>query len=780
MHQYRRRKKQRPSYGKRLVDVCRSENGFGFTISGQKPCILSCIVPNSPADRAGLRDGDFLIMVNSENVSKTPHEVVVQLINNSVGTIRLVIAENYFSDSSDDDTNDLWQLDRSRGMQDICARRRPKYPHHKLKLLRSHQNTKKVEIQPIPDKFDKNSEILATVCGKSESCTLDQPTLAHDIIHSLHASTKSDITNVSAMVPSMKSSSKEVCEGANLFHLEYRVVIGYVGTISTVEIPQKTVSNYKLQTVQSCIRKMRQEKRQPTIILMQILPNCLKLYNADNALLAKYPSDRLSFVSNNSNNLGMNAGGDRYFGLVTSAAYFDDQMCDRDYPTTSKSSENDVNVSNSCHIFVIDSQLIDHSSHFQQAEIFSIVCTKDPITNCCLEFPSTSEYVVNLINSMYGLNSYSPKQLDIAKGCSKHKLVDAHLHQRNGGQNSPQLSNHSETTTTSSNSDSGIGFNNDFNIITDRIIVVDFPRSNDATKRRTMNDLRKDSKSMCRLGRPPPFNVDSVENIRSTTDRPSADLLLVRSTTNKLPQTSSKSVQESCVSVPNSPQKYDVFDIELSKATSQPAFNVSQHDDGTLCRKMDAMNLNSVTTRSYDDIAMGFQSLDTDKSTHAKFLSSYDDVSLLGDAPPAPPSRMKHHSKDFHFLAPHALPALRKKKMSLNAASNELTFNDSSSHKLRANVFDVISPDQSDRKNQSEKARARTTSEYEESAQDSECMIKDNWGSLQDFDLLNKQAINSYDSPKTKKNVLEPAYSEPNLLVCNDFFLFLFKNLILC
>lgn len=36
MHHSRRRKKQRPNYGKRLVDVCRSVNGFGFTISGQQ------------------------------------------------------------------------------------------------------------------------------------------------------------------------------------------------------------------------------------------------------------------------------------------------------------------------------------------------------------------------------------------------------------------------------------------------------------------------------------------------------------------------------------------------------------------------------------------------------------------------------------------------------------------------------------------------------------------------------------------------------------------------
>lgn len=72
-------------------------------ISGQQPCRLSCIIPNSPADQAGLRAGDFLISVNGLNVSKLPHETVVQLISNSFGSIRMQIAEHYYLDSTDEE-----------------------------------------------------------------------------------------------------------------------------------------------------------------------------------------------------------------------------------------------------------------------------------------------------------------------------------------------------------------------------------------------------------------------------------------------------------------------------------------------------------------------------------------------------------------------------------------------------------------------------------------------------------------------------------------------------
>lgn len=361
MHHSRRRKKQRPSYGKRLVDVCRSVNGFGFTISGQQPCILSCIVPNSPADTAGLRTGDFLISVNSTNVSKLPHEVVVQLINDSYGTIRLAIAENYFSDSSDDDTKFGFHNENVRGNHESRSRR-PKYPHHKVKLVRSQQQTRR------KSEIDPQSAVTGTpyqnVLGAGAAADLPDGSSAYNIIHSAHASNDRDIKNVSAMVSSLKDDANNF-EEPSLLQLEYRTVVGYLGTI---EMPKQVVSNSKFQTVRSCIRKMRQEKRTPTVVLMQILPNCLKLYNSDNVLLAKYPAARLSYVSSNNNGAASgasNCDGDmRFFGLVTTSTYNDGKVREWAANNAGASKEPEVISSNSCHVFVIDLKLIEHADHF--------------------------------------------------------------------------------------------------------------------------------------------------------------------------------------------------------------------------------------------------------------------------------------------------------------------------------------------------------------------------------------------------------------------------------
>uniref|UniRef100_A0AAG5CWF1 Regulator of G-protein signaling n=1 Tax=Anopheles atroparvus TaxID=41427 RepID=A0AAG5CWF1_ANOAO len=494
-----RRRKKRSNYGIRTVEVNRGSNGFGFTISGQQPCILSCIVTGSPADLAGLRAGDFLISVNGLNVSKLPHESVVQLIGSTHGTIRMAIAENYYSDSSDEDI-----MFQHGGQQ---ARSRPKYPH-KAKFSRG-----------IASGADGGSGLNSGGPERSvgvgsgsggpgqEELTLHDSsppgTTAYNVIHSPNASNSCDISNVSAMVRSVQLGTAEdelaVGQGAvgpgqeRHSALEYQAVVGYLGTI---EMPKQIATSSKLQTVRSCIRKMRQEKRNPTTVLMTILPSCLNLTNTSNTLIAKYASTRLSYVSSSSES------DNKYFGLVTSAIYADGLMCDSaDDVLLMSHPRKDVVISNSCHVFVIDGKLaIEHELHLEKAAIFRIVCTKDPITNLCLEFPSNSEYVVNLIRSMYSLKSPMKAGEGGPSGSGSRKPPVARSLNLEGGRfprnrsdprlnpsraegdahdalaaNSPQPSNHSEITTTSSNSDSGIGFHNDCRNISDRILLVDFP-----------------------------------------------------------------------------------------------------------------------------------------------------------------------------------------------------------------------------------------------------------------------------------------------------------------
>ena len=131
-HQHHpKRRKKRPIHGVKTVDVTRGKSGYGFTISGQHPCVLSCIVNNSPADRAGLRPGDYLMSVNGQDVSKFGHDEVVRMVGISTGTLTIQVAENYnSSDSSDDDYHP-----RTKSKYPSRVKRSHKYGEKMDKLL---------------------------------------------------------------------------------------------------------------------------------------------------------------------------------------------------------------------------------------------------------------------------------------------------------------------------------------------------------------------------------------------------------------------------------------------------------------------------------------------------------------------------------------------------------------------------------------------------------------------------------------------------------------------
>ncbi|KAH8337440.1 hypothetical protein KR059_010010 [Drosophila kikkawai] len=437
--QQQRRRKKRPNYnynGIRTVEVRRGYNGFGFTISGQQPCRLSCIISSSPAEQAGLRSGDFLISVNGLNVSKLPHETVVQLIGNSFGSIRMQIAENYYSDSSDEENANA----TLRGqLLAASLRHKPRFLHHKAKLHRLRNSPQKK--LPLPEAVEPSPK------PSQDHLTLRPVLEDAPLVASL--SKAADVANVSAMVRAVGSAA-----------LEYRVIVGYLGTI---EMPKQISHSSKLQTVRSCIRKLRQEKRQPTIVLMCITPDSLSLQSAGGGVLATYSSARLNYVSSSSESEN------RFFGLVTSAVH--NTQIEEEYEPSVGSgacASGHISISHSCHVFVIDTKLIEHAQHLQRAHEFRLQCTRDPISNLCLEFPNNSEYVVNLVRSMYTMRILPPAsrshQADFEAGAG---VAGAAAH-------SPQPSNHSEISTTTSNSDSGIGFNNDCTNISDRILVVDF------------------------------------------------------------------------------------------------------------------------------------------------------------------------------------------------------------------------------------------------------------------------------------------------------------------
>lgn len=123
-----------PAY--KVAKLVRGQQGFGFTISGQAPCILSCVVPHSSADRAGLHTGDCLLAVNGCDVSRAPHDEVVRLVGSCMGTLRLHLAESGIPTtpngySSSDDASDTKLRTSSSGKSRPAQRNR--HPNRYIK-----------------------------------------------------------------------------------------------------------------------------------------------------------------------------------------------------------------------------------------------------------------------------------------------------------------------------------------------------------------------------------------------------------------------------------------------------------------------------------------------------------------------------------------------------------------------------------------------------------------------------------------------------------------------
>ncbi|XP_076677424.1 regulator of G protein signaling family member locomotion defects isoform X3 [Andrena cerasifolii] len=351
MHQ-NRRKKKRVNYGVRTVEVLRGTKGFGFTISGQQPCILSCIVPGSPAENAGLRAGDYLVSVNGHNVSKLPHDDVVQLIGRSKGILRLQIAENYYSDSSDEE-----------GVATV--RCKPKYTH---KPRTSNMGALQLQCRVAKVVRDLQSGAMFDSTGRLPSESQDQGSY-----YGLHYR-----WDMSSPLPPPPPPTSHKRDSEKIVH---RTVVGYLGTI---DIPNQLHPSSMMQVLRKCIKRLKAEKRNPTTVLLTIHVANIKLTNSENRVIAEYPSYRIIFCNSFSEQ------DKQYFGILTKSV---------------KDKENIV--SNSCHVFTIYYKLIDHAVHSSACNIFGFTCTKTSELNVCQEFPDSCNGLIGAIQTLYISDSTS-------------------------------------------------------------------------------------------------------------------------------------------------------------------------------------------------------------------------------------------------------------------------------------------------------------------------------------------------------------------------------------
>lgn len=164
----------------------------------------------------------------------------------------------------------------------------------------------------------------------------------------------------------------------------------------------------------------------------------IKLTNSDNKIIAEYPSYRIVFCNSFSDQ------DKQYFGILTKS-----------------SKDTDDIVSNSCHVFTIYYKLIDHNVHSSTCNKFGFTCTKTSELNVCQEFPDSCNGLIGAIQTLYITSDTTDTE-------TQNQFINGNNNNCDGRKNnnrdtvSPQPSNISTSTAHSSNSDSGIGFKDDY------------------------------------------------------------------------------------------------------------------------------------------------------------------------------------------------------------------------------------------------------------------------------------------------------------------------------
>lgn len=457
--------------------------------------------------------------VNGLNISTAPHDDVVRMIGSSSGLLVLQIAENYNSSESSEEelTNRPKTKYPNRKLRQVQNRaaddafvpygssdrivghgagvkhggRKP-YDHHRhrarspgLELdrgeyearLHPHQKLRGLEnIHPHYNgaKSQRHKQPLPPPNGMvANDC--HQPRTKHTIITREHrlgissAREGRDRTRTPIGAEAIPDGRMTPRELSNILypsiqpHLANRhprsenadhhvalpllgnctkAVVGYVGSI---EMPRDSrMPSSSLQSMRSAVRRLRIEKKIHTLVLMEVVSEGVRLVNQMGQEVAVYPAGKVAFS-------GTCPDDKRFFGIVTQHGLSMEEI-------NVDSTIDESMLGSSCHVFMVDPDLVPHSVHGNKARHFGLRCTQNVDSRECVEFPPTPDALLQCVAQLYEDRQGGLYMPNVAEG-------------------SLQRNSHRSDSTSSNGADSGLGFGREDPGAVDHVCVVDVPSS---------------------------------------------------------------------------------------------------------------------------------------------------------------------------------------------------------------------------------------------------------------------------------------------------------------
>ncbi|XP_070785845.1 regulator of G-protein signaling 12 [Enoplosus armatus] len=383
----------------RGVEVVRGRSGYGFTIWGQRPCLLSGILEGSPADLVGLKQGDHIMAINGTDVSTALHETVVQLIGCCKGPLQLVVHAP------------------SRIMGN------PILNDAKFGIGQKNGVFQKAGVLRTISDDSSNTSLNSSHAVSAKQRPVSEPDMSQWSQHwnSLAEQPKRETSRVGD-TDSVFTDTEEANSDWSILNMT--LVVGY---LSSTELILNTTESEEdcLKAIRERIRQLGTEQDTHTLVMMKIMFDCIRLCDDTGAVLAAFPAENLV--------LGAVCAEDPRFLCLVTTAHIINGRVPEDGPLRA-----------SCHVFYIDPELGSHEDHIGIAGRFGFDCTPDPDALGCLEFPQTPQDVLHFVTVLYSNMGEAVERLRV-------KLdMEAQQQAKENGSTGKQGS-------ASSNGDSGIG-----------------------------------------------------------------------------------------------------------------------------------------------------------------------------------------------------------------------------------------------------------------------------------------------------------------------------------
>lgn len=390
----------------RTVELYRRPGGFGFTLSSQGPCVLSCIIAGSPAHRAGLKPGDQIIEVNGASVEKAPHEQVVKLIARSPdGMVRLGVRKRAeFQRLRADEERMNAENQQEAAINETILNRVDKVVEE-LKsgqlfgdspsLSKSLSNGKFIS----EDEVVSDEELKASFCESIRSESSVPGSSPAQSYASSRRSSEGDVGSNSSSSPKLSrflypkmTPLKGYVEADIDLEPDLRSIVGYLGSI---ELPAaSSLPAASLTAIRNCVRRLRAQQKAHVFFLMEISLIGIKLVDNEKRTIVTYPLKSLAFT-------GLCSDDKRVFGIVTRKT--EPSLDKKSSWPASNNHKIDIQstVNCSCHVFSVNPELKSHQAHQRIAEKYGIHCTPQDGDDGCLEFPASSSPILRSITGMF-------------------------------------------------------------------------------------------------------------------------------------------------------------------------------------------------------------------------------------------------------------------------------------------------------------------------------------------------------------------------------------------